>query len=453
MGLRGLIEGAIQDLVRRIQTTPETFMRAYARHAIVREVLEVDVSSKHRMLAQWDAGVLRLLEVGGHESVPRYTSSKFFVDAFQSLDVPRRFWPADHAGYSFFTSNPSREYQEFGPESHEGWLYFLSEQQWECEQEVIESFDLLFDGLQPAPVFILGGPGTGKTSILLNLLKDCFDFELKVGITMSWELAKYSEACMPQLDLSEYVVQGYGGLGRDVLLVDDPKSFDELMTQLQIAKDNQPCLLVAAFDPCQLKENLPDDAFAGLVRQNKIDVHGLDSCYRQKENVGLAVKKVVDTIASSTPFLADRKIEDFRSRHLHLTGVANELSFPNLHGYVETHIDSTTGEVAQEVKRIRSKPLWRHWPPLLVVVDDERSLSDAAMHIIKVVDHRVVKLSDIESIKGLEFQHAFIFIQKQLFNQLELGFEGTGQSLYNKRRLLRIPFSRSKDSLVTFVIQ
>jgi hypothetical protein len=35
---------------------------------------------------------------------------------------------------------------------------------------------------------------------------------------------------------------------------------------------------------------------------------------------------------------------------------------------------------------------------------------------------------------------------------VEGGFKGSGQSVYNERRLLRIPFSRAKDSIVTFVV-
>jgi superfamily I DNA/RNA helicase len=63
-----------------------------------------------------------------------------------------------------------------------------------------------------------------------------------------------------------------------------------------------------------------------------------------------------------------------------------------------------------------------------------------------------VTISQLTEIKGLEFQHAFLFIGQALFRDLQEGFSGSGQATYHRRRLLRIPFSRAKDSLVTFVM-
>ncbi len=54
--------------------------------------------------------------------------------------------------------------------------------------------------------------------------------------------------------------------------------------------------------------------------------------------------------------------------------------------------------------------------------------------------------------KGVEFQHAFIVMGKQLYDQVNLGFEGSGKNVYAALRLLRIPYSRAKDRLVAFVL-
>jgi hypothetical protein len=39
-----------------------------------------------------------------------------------------------------------------------------------------------------------------------------------------------------------------------------------------------------------------------------------------------------------------------------------------------------------------------------------------------------------------------------IFKQHDAGFEGSGRNLYEQRRLLRIPYSRAKDSLVLFAL-
>ena len=58
---------------------------------------------------------------------------------------------------------------------------------------------------------------------------------------------------------------------------------------------------------------------------------------------------------------------------------------------------------------------------------------------------------ELSLIKGLEFQHVFLILDRATHDTLESGFEGSGVRVYDSRRLLRIPFSRAKDSLVTFV--
>jgi hypothetical protein len=64
----------------------------------------------------------------------------------------------------------------------------------------------------------------------------------------------------------------------------------------------------------------------------------------------------------------------------------------------------------------------------------------------------VINSKDLELVKGLEFQHVFLVLAKELYDEIEHGFNGSGQSRYLARRLLRIPFSRAKDSLVSFVV-
>ena len=45
-----------------------------------------------------------------------------------------------------------------------------------------------------------------------------------------------------------------------------------------------------------------------------------------------------------------------------------------------------------------------------------------------------------------------IILSADLRHELEAGFTGSGRQIYEERRLLRIPFTRAKDSLAVFVI-
>ena len=111
---------------------------------------------------------------------------------------------------------------------------------------------------------------------------------------------------------------------------------------------------------------------------------------------------------------------------------------------------------SEEVRKItRARQTWKHWPPLLVAIDDENEMALPAewQAALGDVRHQSIPMSAAPAIKGLEFQHVFLFLGSQLFEELESGFEGVGKSLYTLRRRYRIPFTRAKDNIVTFVVQ
>ncbi len=97
--------------------------------------------------------------------------------------------------------------------------------------------------------------------------------------------------------------------------------------------------------------------------------------------------------------------------------------------------------------------MWDHCPGLLLILDG-LELSAEAKGIFKQFNRinyvKTISMNEVNKVKGLEFQHVFIFIRKNLFGEIQNGFKGSGQRVYHQRRLLRIPFSRAKDSLVTF---
>ena len=101
----------------------------------------------------------------------------------------------------------------------------------------------------------------------------------------------------------------------------------------------------------------------------------------------------------------------------------------------------------------RAKTLWTHWPPILLVFDADAlpalppALSDLPQQVF-----RVVRSTDIETIKGVDFQHAMLFLGRDTFEMLQKPFACSGQPRYHRLRLLRIPFSRARDSLSVFLL-
>lgn len=457
--LQNLAEGAIHDFVLRYRSDPKTVSHYYDRISGIRKsVLEIDLSGACRLIASYSKDQLILLDMGSHEVVDRYSNGKLRHDLNSITNAPDKFWPESCS--PFFVRSPDRaipfHYQdEISPD----WLYFLeAEQEMILEEIFLETINEVDDHVTP-PFFVIGGPGTGKSCILLGLLKNMADEGISVAIHISSELVDYAEQstganisqfCMPISRVSS-------SLGLDVLLVDDPASRDEITQALNLYIDNVVRVVVIAFDPLQLEHSLSDDEFLGLERNYEIRTFHLYDCYRQKENVGKATKHIADVIANSTPFLREYKIKKYREEREWLTSMANDLNFLNPHGYTQYYEQATKKDFQAEVDRILEMDwlMWKHWPGLLVIngVDIPKSWYGVLAPLLAENYVHFVSISDLNDVKGLEYQNVFIVLGTEQFDEVQQGFKGSTRRGYDQRRLLRIPFSRSKDSLVTFAIE
>jgi hypothetical protein len=456
--LQGCIEGAVHDFVRSFRSNPTKCLQSYDRVSGRKDgFLEIDVAGGPRLIAALRDDVLYLLDTGDHEITKRWAGRRM-PKLSDAEPAPPQFLPESPAG--FFSRVPNKGRSHFANEFDAEWLYFLDAQQAEVLNTILNGVQ---DGLlsRGSGVFwIVGGPGTGKTCLLLNLLKWAVDAKLKVSIRLSPPVADYIQRSLGK-DLGKVVDVAEsgdaddlgGGADLDLLLVDDPGTLRAVRSAMDRVAGRTVRFVVVGFDPLQMRDSLTDDEFSQVSREYKVSVLRLQTCYRQKENVGRASAKVADAIAASTPFLAQDKIERYRNDREELTSLANKLRFPNPKGYVDVHLDATADHVATEVRRILGgDPLWRHWPPLLVVVDEGLSLPGGWKREWSQVRCVEAGLSSLEGLKGIECQHCFMIIGRDLYEAVERGFKGSGQSVYNERRLLRIPFSRAKDSIVTFVV-
>jgi len=209
-----------------------------------------------------------------------------------------------------------------------------------------------------------------------------------------------------------------------------------------------------AFDPLQLDVAISDNEFNRVANSNDVKTYKLDECYRQKENVGKTTKHIIDVVALSTPYRNERKIRRFEQEHERVTALANNITFTNPHGYTKGYDNFHIQWLEFEVKRIQKTQMWQHWPSLLILTDGFKLPKDIR-NVLRPISPKYRKelfLEEVEEVKGLEFQNVFVFISREIYNQLQEGFKGTGRTIYNKMRLMRIPFSRAKDSVVTFAI-
>src|SRR5262249_13350114 len=131
---------------------------------------------------------------------------------------------------------------------------------------------------------------------------------------------------------------------------------------------------------------------------------------------------------------------------------ANSLTFRNPSGYAASYPNATLADWRLHLSWMSKQGgLSAHWPALLVVVDENTKLPPAWSRELEPLPHERFPLSKIQvAIKGLEYQHVVLVLSRDRLNAIERGFTGSGRPLYNEFRLLRIPFTRAKDSIGVF---
>jgi hypothetical protein len=424
-------------------------------------VIEIELGGGPRLVAHVGGGAATLLAIGDHEVVGRYARRGNVASDLRTAEpLPPQF-SIGHKDAFFPAAGRRRPGQltPWGPEISPEWVYFLDEEQMGVCDGVVENAEdvLLADDLYQVH-FIVGGPGTGKTSILLQLLR-----RLTTQVEAGAE--NWTAALMVSDRVAAYITASTGwDLGRsrtlakslqdaDILLVDDPES-DDVIRRLTTAVSipGWPRVLVIAVDPLQLAHRMSDGQYRTLVGGEEVLEWVLRASYRQKENVGRSALSVANVVAASSPFLDDTKRERYARESRSLTRLANDLLFRNPSGYAASHPEATLTAWRDHLAWIGAqRGLWQHWPPLLVVVDEDTTLPKLWRAELQRVEHERVALRDIATIKGLEYQHVMLLLSAARYDDITEGFSGTGRRLYDEYRLLRIPFSRAKDSLAIFV--
>jgi hypothetical protein len=455
--LQLLMTGEVHDFVRRYRADPKTAVRGFDRVAtslpsgIRGQLLELEVSGKDRLVAHWQPPRLTLLDVGGHTTVQEYEARWVTADLASATQAPTGYWPDTKAILGFFGNATSTVWDRYPNEDDAEWLYRLGASQTAVVNRIRKKLDRS-SLLNQERVFVVGGPGTGKTSVLLVLLLTLTREGLRAGIHLSDKLADLVTA-------SGFNVQPYRVRGSlpskplDVFLYDDPNGTFEIRSAMNEAFGHSR-LVAVAFDPCQMEADLTDDVYLKTKDAYGVDEQRLRDCYRQKSTVGSAAKRVMDRVAESSPFLSDNKIEAFKAMHEHVYAISNDLRFVNRGGLERVETGAKAEHIKKAIASVRKRPRWGlPAPNVLVVVDEQTATTNWPWkRWLDGIDYVRIALPEIEQVKGLEFQWVFIVIRQSLFDEIESGFVGSSQRVYNARRLLRLPFTRARDGMFTFVM-
>jgi len=486
--MKARIETAARDLHRRSTADPPGWRSAYNRVQSFRQPngkkpLEVDLGGGPRMVVADFDGVVVLWRAGNHETTTRAALGAL-PDISACSPVPEAF--RDRPATRFFPADEDLgiRFSDRLPEQLRDWFYTLDDQQAGIAEDVAESVVDAVLGDRRVIHVIAGGPGTGKTTLLAWLLKhlgcpEAGGFDLNIRLSFpsgvveqlasvtGWSLEDLQLDLVGATDVTALAdrLRNLARVGParmpdadpQVVLVDDPPSLHAVS---QLAERHPSSSIIAGFDPLQLNDSVTDEEFDTWVASHGVSSHWLNVAYRQKEAVAKAAHKVATVVADSSPFLAENKKIDYSTARALITARCNDVVFANPSGRVRL-VEHPEGRDWQRFWRdlatLRGEgKLWTHWPPLLIVKDPKADVPAAwerdAEAVSRSLPNRTVALDRVCDIKGLEFQHALLLLARDTFTSLEQGFVGSGRRSYDLFRLLRIPFSRAKDSMTTFVL-
>ena len=329
------------------------------------------------------------------------------------------------------------------------WVHFLDNEQAKISETLFQK--LVIPNDEMSVEFVMGGPGTGKTVVLLNLATNLDQAGRAVSFEASPNVIKYLSSG------GRNVPGANKGFGPGVVaLIDDPASSKVLADSLRKAKSAGCRAIVIGFDPLQWHERKMEANFRKRFENVKYEFYPLWTCYRQTSGVGKKTLELTEKIYhASSRYLDTLKQQAERAELQPYIDLSLGMSFVDDSGRYVLYDNNIQANYTIEVARFRARiDRWTHTSPIAFVYDDElpkefiKSLRSEALGL----NRTEIPLSKYREIRGVEFQELFLFVTSDFWNDLNSGKMGVGSEEWEKLACLHTILSRPKDSLALFVI-
>jgi hypothetical protein len=337
----------------------------------------------------------------------------------------------------------------FDEELDEKWVLFLDEQQSKVANQIYNDLEIPEDEVKIH--FILGGPGTGKTIVLLNIAIRLENDGKAVSFQLSQEVLKYlnsGSAKVPGVNLGP-------GPGV-VLLVDDPADLQSMNGIIRQAKSNKCKAVIIALDPLQWHEKEMPETFEKIWSDNENTTHKLDVCYRQAAGVAKKqLKLFASLLGKNSRFLVEEKQKREKIDLAPYLNLSLDMTFVDESGRYKLFLSDAQANFVKEIERFRKREyIWKHTHPIAFVYHDDlpKEVRDFTKQYSQGLNRIEFNFSDYKKTRGVEYQELFLFLDTEFWKKINDGQQGLKTSDWQQIACLHTLFSRPKDGLVIFVI-
>lgn len=456
-GERARIRQKIVDLYSKYNSEPSSWLRNIERLRDEQlEIYRIKITEGDRLIFCVKSNCVIFLDVGPHEIMEDFLSLN--GSAKQKIIANLEKLPSwfMQKKTSQLSSPKNLDLENIGGEDmrwhyedelNESWLQYLDDEQFRLRSSILERIKI--PGVFEFHL-ILGGAGTGKTVVLLNLALSLNELGRNVVTRFSDQVLKYLNSGNQRVPGSNLDFQPGA-----VVLLDDPNEFSDLRRVIQDCKRVGVRALVVALDPFQWVERRVFEKFYELIDTFEPELHELSLCYRQSANVGSRALLFTEQILDKTsPFILDSKIEEHRKTLNPLKEICiDNVKFVDNGGRFRVFENDLETNFALEMNRIRGRiDLWKHWHPLLLVDDPEGfQLPKEWRDAMKGLNSITKPINASQQIRGCEYQEVILLLSSRTWHLITNGILGATSSDWQKAISFHTLMTRPKDSLSIFI--
>lgn len=458
LGLRFNIELRARSAVSDLRGGTAVFLnKRKALQGSPLPLYRVKVTKGDRLLLHWEGRQIVLVDVGPHEVMEIFTSlpvatQRAIIDRASPAD--RVFLP-EYVN-SLFESVDGTVLARYDAELiPQVWAQFLDLEQQSVLGDVEQAVADHVAAGQPemAVHFVLGGAGTGKTTLLLHLAADLpVLLERPVTLRVSTAVRNY----LRQVSVLSGLAVNEPATAGGVVLLDDPGSAFEVEKAIAVAREAGAAAFVMAGDPLQWNDKDLAGAYARLGSRGVDQVHTLHTCYRQQGKVATRALDMTRAILERSSWRSDpRRIEAERERLADLKHMClDSVVLADDAGRAPVYRDNLDLAFANEALRLRLRDDRWETHPLLLLYDGEAGvkLPGRWKAMLEGLGVHIKPLTSSDQVRGVEYQEVFLLLSEHLVDRIDRGDNGLSAVEWKGFMTLHRLFTRAKDSVVTFVI-